>query len=175
MSRNGMSRDGIGRDGADRDERLLTRLVALDAAAFTLGSMAHLGLRLSVGPLHFADPRLLAPMLVDATCVVGFVVALAGLAGRRSWRLTAALGAHLIGTTGIAFGILAMVTGAAPRTGTTDILHPLLLVPLGFGFAAIGRLRARGEADEREKVTETVRRLTPAEPRRAGRAPDAAA
>lgn len=160
---------------ADHDERLLTRLVWLDTVAFSLGATAHLGLRLSVGPWQFSDPRLLAPMLVDATCAFGFLVALVGLTGGRAWRLTAAFGAHGIGTAGVVLGILAMLTGAAPRSGTTDILHPVLLAPIAAGFVLIGRVRAKEEAREREALAATVRRLTPTEPRRANAAPDAAA
>lgn len=152
---------------ADRTLIPLTRLVAFDAAAFALGSAAHLGLRLSVGPLQLADPPLVAPMLVDATCALGFVIALIGLTGRRRWRITAALGAHIIGITGIAFGILALIIGAAPRSGTTDILHPLLLIPLGHGLKHIARLREPNVVAEAEVELEVVpaqeRRVTPPE------------
>src|SRR5438067_13738426 len=105
---------------------LITALVFLEAAGFTIFSSLHLGL--SLGPVH-------EPVIVDATIVEGALsVALlfAGLLrlARAEIADTATIGAISLAIAGVLVGMGALAAGLGPRTELNDAYHRTALVSL---------------------------------------------
>lgn len=109
-------------------------LVVFGAVSFLLGSLLHLSVRVPLGSVVLDEPRIAQAAVVEGLSGIAFAVATVALFGRRPWRWTAAVTAHLLGLAGVLVGTWAIAAGRAPESFLNDSFHRLMLLLLPGGL-----------------------------------------
>jgi len=117
-------------------------LVVCEAAVFLFASALHTG--------AFFVPPLLAAMIVEGLCGIGFVVAAFALLTRQKWEQVAALVAHLFALVGVLVGITVLIGNSGLRTPINITLHAIMIVLILIGLAllALPHLREALKRDQ---------------------------
>ncbi|MGH7571417.1 MAG: hypothetical protein ACREMK_06190 [Gemmatimonadota bacterium] len=107
--------------------RLLPLIVGIEAIAFMIAAVLHLGVPLPVG---FDEPVIIPAAIAEG--LIGIFLAIAALAllasDRLAWPL--AVAAHVFGITGVLVGTFALAVGAGPSTEANTIYHRVALAVL---------------------------------------------
>lgn len=136
----------------NRRLRIVAGVMMMLASTFAIGSVAHIGVVLGVGPLRLREPRILAATIVETVCAIALGGGAVGLwtNGRAAW-WTAAL-ALAVSLGGVLLGMAALAVGAGPRTMTNDLYHVavlLVLLPLLLWLVWSQSQREAGEDTKR--------------------------
>ena len=126
-------------------------LVALYAVTFLLGTVLHLGVRIPLGFVVLAEPRIVPATIVEGLCGIALAVSAYAVFTRRTWAW-AVTTAHVFTPSGVLLGMAALAIGAGPRTESNDIYHRVMLVVLVAGLAFLATPIARsalGRGDRR--------------------------
>lgn len=127
-------------------------LAVLEALALLTGAVAHLGVRIPLGVVVLAEPRILPATIVEGLC--GFVLLGSAYAvfTSKPWAWTAAVVAQAIALGGVLLGIVALAVGAGPNTASNALFHRVMLVALVGGIVLLvtpGARAAFGRSGQR--------------------------
>lgn len=106
---------------------LLSLIVGLEAVAFMIAAVLHVGVPLPVG---FDEPVIMPAAIAEG--LIGLFLAIAALAlvagDRLGWPL--AVAAHVFGVAGVIVGMIALAVGAGPSTEANETYHRVALIVL---------------------------------------------
>jgi hypothetical protein len=123
-------------------------LAAIYTLTFLLGALLHLGVRIPLGSVVLAEPRIFPATIVEGLCGLFLAVGAYAVFTRKSWAWQAITAAHAFALGGVLLGTAALAAGAGPSTDLNTIYHRVMLVALVAGLvflltptgkAALGR------------------------------------
>jgi hypothetical protein len=130
---------------------LMGGVMLAESAAFALGSLLHIALK--IGPLD--EPKIVPAMIVEGLCAI--VLLTGGVAVLRStwnaWEM--AISAQVFASLGVTLGIVALAASRGPRTGLNDAFHYTVLPAMVIGVITLWRRedRWRNQPDNRNVHT----------------------
>ena len=123
-------------------------LAVLYALTFLLGALLHLGVRMPLGSVVLAEPRIFPATIVEGLCGLSLMIGAYAVLTRKSWAWGAITAAHALALGGVLLGMAALAVGAGPSTDLNTIYHRVMLAALVAGLvfllaptgrAALGR------------------------------------
>jgi hypothetical protein len=118
------------------------------ALTFLLGALLHLGVRIPVGSVVLAEPRIFPATIVEGLCGLFLATGAYAVFTRKTWAWRAITTAHAFALGGVLLGTAALAVGAGPSTELNTIYHRVILAALVVGLvflltptgrAALGR------------------------------------
>ena len=131
--------------------KLMGGVMLVEAAAFAIGSLSHIPLK--IGPID--EPKIVPAMIVEGLCAV--VLLAGGVAVLRatwnSWEM--AISAQVFASLGVTLGIVALAASRGPRTGLNDAFHYTVLPAMVIGVIALWRNEDRWRNQPGRKTVRT--------------------
>jgi hypothetical protein len=121
--------------------KALRILVCVEALAFILWGLQHVGARFPLIVATLAEPRIVPAFIVEMLCGALLAFSAYGIFRREDWAWQAAFGAHIVSAAGVVLGMTALALGGGPRTLTNDLYHIVMMAML---FAGVIMLQTPG-------------------------------
>jgi hypothetical protein len=114
---------------------LIGGVMLVEAAAFAIGSLSHIPLK--IGPLD--EPKIVPAVIAEALCALALLVGGAAVlhGAQNAWSM--AMGGEVVASLGTVLGIVALTAGRGPRTVTNDVFHYTVLTAMAVGIVALWR------------------------------------